>query len=106
MRLLFSTAPPERAEALAETLVTEGLVACVNLLPGARAIYRWKGALERETETLMFMETSDAQVQPAIERLAALHPYEVPKILAFDPAEGFGPYLDWVARETAPHEAD
>ena len=35
-------------------------------------------------------------------RLAALHPYEVPEILALPVEAGHAPYLDWLAAQVAP----
>ncbi|MBW2401113.1 MAG: divalent-cation tolerance protein CutA, partial [Deltaproteobacteria bacterium] len=44
---VLTTAPDEGIAAmLARTLVEERLAACVNLIPGARSIYRWEGALQ------------------------------------------------------------
>ena len=35
-------------------------------------------------------------------RLIALHPYDVPEVLAIEPAAGSAPYLAWIERETRP----
>jgi periplasmic divalent cation tolerance protein len=46
------------------------------------------------------METADDRVEALMDRSRALHPYEVPKILTFDPKEGPAEYLAWVFAET------
>lgn len=102
MRIVFVTCPPGAGEALVRTLLQERLVACGNILPGVRSLYRWKGELCDEPEEVLLMETADARLEAMMSRLAELHPYEVPKILAIDPADGWAPYLRWVDDETSP----
>ena len=45
MRLVISTAPAQEAPKLARKLVEESLVACVNIIPGVRSIYKWAESL-------------------------------------------------------------
>ena len=103
VRVAFSTAPDaETAARIARALVEERLAACVNLVPAVRSIYRWQGVVEDQTEVLLVIKTSAERVGPLAERLRALHPYEVPELLALPVAAGLGPYLDWVAAEATP----
>lgn len=99
--LIFSTFPDEaKAQEVARTLVTEKLAACVNVLPGVTSIYVWQGKLEEGGETLALIKTRRA-LYPALEaRLRALHPYEVPEIVAVDFAVGLPDYLRWLAGQT------
>ena len=101
MILALTTAPDEdSATALARALVEERLAACVNRLPGWRSLYRWEGQVREETEVLLLVKTTRERL-PALEaRLGALHPYDVPELLAFDAVGGLGPYLAWVDQET------
>jgi periplasmic divalent cation tolerance protein len=84
------------AERIAGVLVENGLAACVNLLPGATSVYRWRGRVERTTETLMVIKTTRSGYPALEERLAQEHPYEVPEIVALDISAGLTPYLDWI----------
>ena len=97
------TAPDaDVAGRIASTLVDERLVACVNILPGLRSLYRWEGKLCDEGEVLCLMKTR-LDLFPALrDRIAALHPYQVPEIIAVPLAAGHAPYLAWLAKETEP----
>lgn len=96
VRIVVTSAPHEAAETLARALVDGGHAACVNLLPGAVAIYRWRGAVERDEEIWMWLETSATAVSQCMDAIANLHPYEVPKILALDPTGVHASYGAWV----------
>jgi periplasmic divalent cation tolerance protein len=100
--LLVLTTLPDRisAEKIAESLVSNRLAACVNILPHCRSIYRWKGAVESEDEVPLFIKTTSS-AYPALESaLRAAHPYETPEIVAIPVERGLPDYLDWVDAET------
>jgi periplasmic divalent cation tolerance protein len=101
MRIVFVTCPPDQAAQLLRQLVEESLVAGGNIIPAVRSIYRWKGQICDESEAVLLMETSDSRVDAMMKRLRELHPYEVPKILTFEPKEGPVDYMQWVEQETA-----
>ncbi len=94
--LLSACADPATAEQIATALVEEGLAACVTLLPGARSVYRWQGKLERAAECVLLIKAR-ADDYPALERrLLALHPYDVPELLALPVLAGNPAYLAWL----------
>lgn len=99
--VVLTTLPDTRAaEALAERLIDEHLVACANVLPGVRSIYRWEGEVRRDDEVLVILKTTRRALPRLQERLPALHPYDVPELVALDVAEGSEAYLDWVRAGT------
>lgn len=102
VRIVLVTAPPRRAPALARALVRRRLAACANLVPGVRSVYRWKGRVREDRETLLVLKTSAARVPALLAAVADLHPYEVPEGISLRVERGLGPYLDWVRRETTP----
>jgi periplasmic divalent cation tolerance protein len=95
----------ERASALAQILVGEGLAACVNVVPGIRSIYRWEGRIQEDDEVLCLIKTRPALFDRVRRRILELHPYEVPEILAFGVDEGSPTYLDWLHDATRAPEA-
>lgn len=101
--VVLSTFPgPEAAAEAAHRLVAERLCACVNVLPHIRSIYVWQGEVANNPEALCIIKTTRARY-PALEaRLAELHSYEVPEIVALPVAAVRDSYLAWVVEETAP----
>lgn len=96
------TCPDSRSAAtLAATLVEESLAACVNQLPGAVSVYRWEGRVHSESEVLLLIKTTTGRFAAMRERLLALHPYDVPELLALSVTDGHPPYLDWVRASVA-----
>lgn len=93
---LLSFPDEETAARIARVLVDEGLAACVNLVGGARSIYRWQGAVCDEAEVLAIAKTTADRVAALTSRVVALHPYEVPEVVALPVLDGHAPYLDWV----------
>ena len=82
------------AERIAETVVTERLAACANILGPCRSIYRWPGVIERTEEVPALFKT--AQPDALIARIAELHSYDVPAAVAWPVAQAHAPYADWV----------
>jgi periplasmic divalent cation tolerance protein len=105
-RLVLLVSAPEgpAAEALARTLVGEGLAACVNRLPGVRSTYRWQGQVHEDAETLLVIKSTGA-AYPALERrIRELHPYETPEVIALPIVRGSQPYLEWLDASVTAHD--
>ncbi|MCL2657098.1 MAG: divalent-cation tolerance protein CutA [Betaproteobacteria bacterium] len=93
------------AERIAALAIEQRLAACVNILPSCKSVYRWKGKIEQAEEIPVLFKTS-ARAYPELETLiCAEHPYELPEILALQPAEGLKAYLNWIASEAAPENS-
>jgi periplasmic divalent cation tolerance protein len=90
----------ERAASAVRTLVEERVIACGNITPGVRSIYRWQGAVEESDEVLCFLKTTWAELPALKARLPQLHPYEVPELVVLSVEDGHAPYLAWVAAST------
>jgi periplasmic divalent cation tolerance protein len=99
------TAPNrEQASRMARALVEERLAACVNIVDGVQSVFRWEGKLHEDQEVLCLIKTRPDLLPVLIERVQALHPYEVPEILAFEVADGSAAYLAWLHDATLTQE--
>jgi periplasmic divalent cation tolerance protein len=87
-------------ERIGSALVEERLAACVNRVPGISSTYRWQGKVDRARECLLLIKTTSERFDALRERIVALHPYELPEVIAVDIALGHAPYLAWIATET------
>jgi periplasmic divalent cation tolerance protein len=100
MRILLVTAPTDAADRIARTLVEERLAACVNCVDAVRSVYRWNDAIETADEVQLFVKTSDSLVPALAKRIAELHPYAVPEIVALEPEWTLQAYAKWVRDQT------
>ncbi len=100
--VLTAISTAEAGVALGRKLVEEGLAACVQVLPGGTAIYRWQGQLHTDPQAQLIIKTRQA-VWPALQaRILALHGDEVPELLALPVTGGLPAYLRWLDEMTVP----
>jgi periplasmic divalent cation tolerance protein len=90
----------EEAMRIGRICVEERLAACVNVLGAVRSIYRWHGKIEEGAEVAALFKTSADGAEALIERIAALHSYDVPAAVAWPVAAAHPLYADWVRAET------
>jgi periplasmic divalent cation tolerance protein len=97
--LAFSTCPDEAsARRVAEALVIEKLATCVNRVANVRSSYIWDGRLQDDSEILLIMKTTAGRLAALRQRLAELHPYQLPELVATHVVDGNEPYLEWIRR--------
>lgn len=103
MGLLYTTWPDAGgAEAAAEVLLGEGLIACANILGESRSVFQWREEIRHERETIALFKTSRKRAEAAAARIAQLHPYDEPAILnlSVDPSGSAANFLSWVEQTT------
>jgi len=84
------------ARKLAGLLVERRLATCVNMLPGACSLYRWKNTIEEATETILIIKTSRHLAEEVHGLLRSAHSYELPEFVVLPLASGGAEYLDWL----------
>jgi periplasmic divalent cation tolerance protein len=101
--IVLNTCPDaSSAEKIARELVERRLAACVNIVPGMRSIYIWKGVCESAEEQLLIIKTTSAAYAALERTILELHPYELPEIIAVPIIAGLPDYLAWINKTTAP----
>ena len=107
MLLVFSTfATEEDAARVVRALLEERLIACGNLLPGARSLYRWQGEVADEREVVAILKTRKQDWPALLSRLHELHPFEIPECVAVRIAAGAPKYLAWLEDALVPPPED
>ena len=95
--IVFMTASNrEEAVKIVRVLLEERLIACGNLVDGVSSFFWWKGAIEEEKEVLAIMKSDEECFKKLSERIAELHSYDVPEVLAVPVVDGLPSYLDWL----------
>lgn len=99
--LLVLTNVPDTTTAsqLAETLVTQKLAACVNILSPCLSVYMWEGKLEHTNEIPMLIKTTQLQYDALQAAIIKVHPYELPEIISINVDGGLPSYLQWVSAQ-------
>jgi periplasmic divalent cation tolerance protein len=100
--VVFSTCQPDDAERIARHLVERQVAACVNIVAGARSVYRWKDEVTADAESLLIIK-SRRDLFPALHaELRKVHNYDVPELVAVPIVEGAAPYLAWLDESLLP----
>ncbi len=98
--IFVTTSSEQEAERIADDLVQSRLVACANIVRGIRSIFRWKGAVQKEEESLLILKSRSERFRLIEERISALHSYETPEVISLPVLDGSSPYLQWIRAET------
>ena len=87
----------EQAYLIAREIVARRHAACVNIVPGVRSIYRWKGKICKDGELLLIIKTLEGEFEGVEATIKELHSYELPEILAFNVTRGEKSFLGWIS---------
>ncbi len=100
--VLITTPTKEIGEQIADVLLDNKLAACVNLISPIRSWYIWEGRTNSDEETLLIVKTrADLFTNQIIPVVRAVHPYEVPEIIALPIVMGSADYLEWIEETTS-----
>jgi periplasmic divalent cation tolerance protein len=86
----------EQAEKIAQSVVTDKLAACVNVLPGIRSCYIWERKLTWSDEVLLLIKTTRGRFDQLQDRVKELHSYSLPEIVGVTIDDAFDKYIEWI----------
>lgn len=87
----------EQAYLIAREIVARRQAACVNIVPGIRSIYRWKGKICKDGELMLLVKSLEGEFEGIAATIRELHSYELPEILSFNVTRGEQKFLEWIA---------
>jgi len=82
---------------LARMCVEKRLAACGNVINAIRSVFRWEGAVQEAEEAVLVLKTTGARLSALKDAIAAAHSYDCPCIIALRIADGYTPFLEWIA---------
>ena len=98
--VLVTCGSEEEATKIANSLVEEGVAACVNIISPVRSIYRWEGKVWDEREWVLIIKTHEKRFEELEKKVKSLHSYSVPEVIALPIVEGSASYLKWLEETT------
>lgn len=94
--VVSTVATEEIAINCAQVVLESNLAACVNIVPKIHSIYRWKGQIVDDRESMLIIKTVKGCYEDVRDVLEECSGYEVTEVLCLDIADGAEAYLKWV----------
>jgi len=95
--VLTTCGSEDEAEKIARHLIENRLAACVNIISGAKSIYRWQEKVESAQEWLLLVKTTTKKISLVRNAILKLHSYDVPEFIVLSIEDGDAAYLGWIA---------
>ncbi|NWG92307.1 MAG: divalent-cation tolerance protein CutA [Parvularculaceae bacterium] len=106
---IYATAPDLGvARKIARAVVENRAAACVNIIPGVKSVYRWKGRIEEADEIALIVKTTAQTAPKARDLIAANHPYDTPAVaaLSVDERLSSNAFCAWIRAASAPAQPE
>ncbi|CAL4912974.1 unnamed protein product [Urochloa decumbens] len=99
--VVYVTVPNREAgKKLSQSIISEKLAACVNIVPGIESVYWWEGKVQSDAEELLIIKTRGSLLDALTEHVKANHEYDVPEVIAVPITGGNNKYLEWIKNST------
>ncbi|WP_437186608.1 divalent-cation tolerance protein CutA [Planctomicrobium sp. SH668] len=86
----------EEAAAVLKQLLSEGIVACGNILSPCISMYQWAGVLREDLEVPVLLKVTEELAESVCFRVRELHSYENPCVVVWPIVGGSEEYAMWV----------
>lgn len=97
--IFITTSSAEEAQSIAELLLNQRKVACVNIVPSVDSLFWWQGKLDSAGENLLIIKTKASLLDEIVYIVKEVHSYDVPEIIALPIIGGNEDYLKWIGDE-------
>lgn len=99
--VVYVTVPNREAgKKLSQSIISEKLAACVNIVPGIESVYWWEGKVQSDAEELLIIKTRESLLDALTAHVKANHEYDVPEVIALPITGGNTKYLEWIKNST------
>ncbi|KAL6648675.1 hypothetical protein ACP70R_012899 [Stipagrostis hirtigluma subsp. patula] len=99
--VVYVTVPNREAgKKLSQSIISEKLAACVNIVPGIESVYWWDGKVQTDAEELLIIKTRESLLDALTEHVKANHEYDVPEVISLPITGGNTKYLEWIKNST------
>ena len=89
----------EEAKKIANILLSQRKVACVNILSRVSSFFWWQDKLDSVQESLLIIKTKAELVDEIVGLVKEIHSYDIPEIIAVPIIGGNQDYLEWIGKE-------
>ena len=98
--ILITCSSADEAEKISSSLLDKKLIACANIVPGIRSLFRWQGEMCSENEVLLILKTTADKFDLILTTVQDQHSYDTPEVIALPIIKGSEKYLKWISDET------
>ena len=97
--VVLITSTDEEAHKIADVLLTQRKVACVNIVPRVNSFFWWQDKIDSAQESLLIIKTKASLLDEIVSLVREIHSYDVPEIIALPIVGGNQDYLEWIGKE-------
>tara|TARA_Y100000817_G_scaffold313860_1_gene310995 strand:- start:1001 stop:1321 length:321 start_codon:yes stop_codon:yes gene_type:complete len=84
------------AREIANRLLTEKYSSCINIISNNESMYEWDGNIETTNEYILYIKSFTSKFKDIEKLILAIHPYEIPEIIAIDINHANMKYIKWM----------
>jgi periplasmic divalent cation tolerance protein len=94
--IFITCANRNEADKIANELVAQKLVACVNIVDKVNSIFWWQDKVDSANEVLLIAKSKKSLMEKIIRQVKSQHSYQVPEVIALPIISGNKEYINWI----------